>query len=248
MADGIYSYPQGNLGAAPGIREDIVPGTVKRISWGSVFAGVAVAAILQLLFALLGLGVGLSTINVAQGDAPVMGLSIGAGIWWVVSSLISLFLGGWVAGRLAGIPRSFDGALHGVLTWAIATFLLIYFLGTAMGSLFGGALNMVRGTVSTASRAAIAAGPEGLEQAREALPTSPAAAVDSVRNQAEKVLNDPETRQKAAEVATQASGGASKASFLSFAVILLGGLSAGFGGKTGAPKPKGAGSAKDDKA
>lgn len=235
MANGAYSYPQGNQGAAP-IRGDILPITVKRISWGSIFAGVVVAAISQLLFSLLGLGIGLSTVNPAESGAPVMGLSIGAGIWWVVSSLVSLFIGGWVAGRLAGIPRAFDGALHGVLTWAIATFLLIYFLGTAMGSLFGGALNVVKGAISTASNTAISAGPEGMEQAKEALPTSPGTAVDSVRKKADEVLNNPQTKQKAQETGEKAAKGASMASFFSFLVILLGGVSAGLGGKIGSPK------------
>lgn len=235
MANGAYSHPQGNQGAAS-IRGDILPAAMRRISWGGIFAGVAVTAISQLLFSLLGLGIGLSTINPTGDGAPVMGLSIGAGIWWVVSSLISLFIGGWVAGRMAGMPRAFDGVLHGVLTWAIATFLLIYFLGTAMGSLFGGALNVVKGSVSTASRAAIAAGPEGMEKAKEALPTSPAAMVDTVKKKAEQVMRNPETKQMVQEKGEQAAKGASMASFFSFVVILLGGVSAGLGGKIGSPK------------
>lgn len=234
MANGAYSYPEGNRGAAP-IGGDILPISVKRISWASIFAGVAVVAIAQLLFTLLGLGIGLTTVNPTEG-APGMGLGIGAGIWWVISSLLSLFIGGWVAGRMAGVPRGFDGVLHGVLTWAIATFLLIYFLGTAMGSLFGGALNIVKGSLSTASQAAIAAGPEGVEKAKETLPTSPAAVVGDIKKKAEQVMNDPATKQKAQETGEKTAKGASMASFFSFVVILLGGVSAGLGGKSGSPK------------
>lgn len=186
MADGIYGYSPGTPGAAPGARIETYPVAAKRISWGSIFAGVAVATVSQLLFALLGLAIGLSTINPTTEQQPMAGLTIGTAIWWVISSLISLFLGGWVAGRLAGIPRRFDGVLHGVVTWAVATFLLIYFLGTAVGSLLGGALNMVRSGVSMVAQAAVAAVPDGGGGGQQA--AGGAMASDSIRQEANQML------------------------------------------------------------
>ena len=132
---------------------------MKRISWSAVFAGVLVAIVTQMLLTLLGLGIGLGTIDPVQERNPTAGLGIGSAIWYIVSSLLSLFLGGWVAGRLASAPRLFDGIIHGVLTWCLVTLLTIYFLTTTIGSIIGGAGRLVGGLVSAAGSAAASAGP-----------------------------------------------------------------------------------------
>lgn len=137
--------------------------STQRISWSAVFAGVLVAVVTQMLLTLLGVGIGLSTVDPVQERNPVAGLGIGSAIWYVVSSLLSLFVGGWVAGRLASTPRLFDGVIHGLLTWSLVTLLTIYFLTTTLGSIIGGAGRLVGGLVRTAGSAvgsaATAAGP-----------------------------------------------------------------------------------------
>jgi hypothetical protein len=132
---------------------------IKRISWSAVFAGVLVAIVTQMLLTLLGLGIGLGTIDPVEETNPVAGLGIGSAIWYMVSSLLSLFLGGWVAGRMASAPRLFDGVIHGVLTWCLVTLLTIYFLTTTIGNIIGGAGRLVGGIVRTAGSAAASAGP-----------------------------------------------------------------------------------------
>lgn len=89
---------------------------MKRISWSAVFAGVLVAIVVQMLLTLLGLGIGLGTIDPLEERSPMAGLGTGSAIWYIISSLLSLFVGGWIAGRLASAPRLFDGVIHGVLT------------------------------------------------------------------------------------------------------------------------------------
>lgn len=139
----------------PGGRMDFM----KRISWSAVFAGVLIAIVTQMLLTLLGLGIGLGTIDPVEEQNPTDGLGIGSAIWYIISSLVSLYLGGWVAGRLASAPRLFDGVIHGVLTWSLVTLLTIYFLTTTIGSIIGGAGRLVGGIVKTAGSAAAAAGP-----------------------------------------------------------------------------------------
>jgi len=140
---------------------------VKRISWSAVFGGVLIAIVTQLLLSLLGLGIGLGTIDPVEEQNPTAGLGIGSAIWYIISSLVSLFAGGWVAGRLASTPRLFDGIIHGVLTWCLVTLLTIYFLTTTIGSILGGVGRLVGGLVKTAGSAvgsaAASAGP-GLGQ------------------------------------------------------------------------------------
>ena len=132
---------------------------MKRISWSAVFAGVLVAIVAQMLLTLLGLGIGLSTIDPVTERNPTAGLGTGSAIWYIISSLLSLFLGGWVAGRLASAPRLFDGIIHGVLTWCLVTLLTVYFLTTAIGGIIGGAGKLVGSLVSTAGSAVASAAP-----------------------------------------------------------------------------------------
>lgn len=132
---------------------------MKRISWSAVFAGVLVAIVTQMLLSLLGLGIGLSTIDPVEEQNPMAGLGIGSAIWYIVSSLLSLVAGGWVAGRLASTPRLFDGVIHGVLTWCLVTLLTLYFLTTTLGSIIGGTGRLVGGLVHTAGSAVASAGP-----------------------------------------------------------------------------------------
>lgn len=115
---------------------------------------------LQLSLSLLGLGIGIGTIDPATEQNPMAGLGTGTLIWWIVSMLLSLFAGGWVAGRLAGMPTSFDSILHGVLTWSLFTLLSFYLLTTAIGSVISGVGSVVGRTLSLAGQGIAAVAPE----------------------------------------------------------------------------------------
>ncbi|MCF2487998.1 hypothetical protein [Dyadobacter sp. CY347] len=146
-----------NLYAQPASAGNFI--NLKRISWSAIFAGVLVAIVAQMLLSLLGFGIGLGTIDAVEEKNPAAGLGIGSAIWYILSSLISLFVGSWVAGRLASAPRLFDGILHGVLTWCLVTLLTIYFLTTTIGSIIGGTGRLVGGLVKTAGKGIAAAAP-----------------------------------------------------------------------------------------
>ena len=81
----------------------------KRISWGGVFAGALLALVTPLGLSLLGAGIGLSTIDSMQEQNPMSGIGTGAVIRYGISTLVALYVGGVVAGRLAGAPRRADG-------------------------------------------------------------------------------------------------------------------------------------------
>lgn len=162
------------------------PTALKRMSWGAIFAGVTVAIAVQLLLNLLGAGVGAATINPAA-QQPGHGLAFGAAMWFVVSSIISLFVGGWVAGRLTGIPNKAEGALHGVVTWALSSLLLVYLLSTAVGGLLGGAATVLGQTASLAGRGAQAATPAVTNVIAQATGVTP----QQVQNDAGDIARDP---------------------------------------------------------
>ncbi len=119
------------------------PAALRRVSWGAIFAGTTVALVLGVTLNLLGLGIGAATVNPLQEQQPFSGLGTGAMIWMVVANLLALFAGGWVAGRMAGLPRRFDGALHGIVAWGLTTFVTLFFLASAAGRMIGGVVGLV---------------------------------------------------------------------------------------------------------
>lgn len=147
-------------------RVDIMPRAGRRVSWGAVFAGVMIVLAIQLLLSILGLGIGLSTVNPTEGSTPnASSLGIGAAAWWGISYLLALFAGGYVAARLAPSRLSFDGALHGVLTWAFALLVTFYLLTTAVGGVIGGAFSAVSGTLSAAGQTVKDVAPQAAQAA-----------------------------------------------------------------------------------
>ena len=182
------TYPAGTAPVA------VPTAGLRRISWGAVLAGAAMVIAVHVSLSLLGLGIGLSTVDPAAGDTPqATSLGLGAGIWWVVSNLIALVIGGYVAARLSGMPLRGDGIIHGLLTWAVTLLITIYLLTTSVGSIVGGAFNIVGNTLSTVGQGVAQAVP----QAAEAAGLSP----EQIRDQAEQLLRPEQPGQLSAEQA-----------------------------------------------
>ncbi|HEX6981216.1 MAG TPA: hypothetical protein VF181_00505 [Balneolaceae bacterium] len=118
---------------------------IPRISWGAIIAGGLSAIAVSILLNLLGLGLGFTAIDPLSESQPLSGLGIGTIIWWVVANLVALFLGGMVAGRMAGFISNTDGGLHGFLSWCLYTAVSLFFITSLIGSIISG----VTGTVSS---------------------------------------------------------------------------------------------------
>lgn len=113
-------------------------GKVSRISWAAIFAGAITALAVAFLLNILGLGIGLSTIDPLSEANPLDGLGTGTAIWWAVSNFAALFIGGMVAARMSGLPSNIDGALHGFLAWALYSLLTVYFVTSSIGGIVNG--------------------------------------------------------------------------------------------------------------
>jgi len=127
------------------IERDYLPrpmAVVRRISWGAVFAGLVIVMVTQLTLGILGIGIGLSAVNL-QDNQPDQAVQIGALVWLVFTALVSLFLGGHVAARLAGVPRREDSCWHGILTWSAQTIATVLLLTTAVGGALGGMMGLL---------------------------------------------------------------------------------------------------------
>jgi hypothetical protein len=122
--------------------DDVRTIMLNQVSWGAVFAGATIALVLQIILNMVGLGVGLSTIDVASVGSPSAGsLSMGAGLWWVISGIVAAAIGGYIAGRLSGKASQSTTAYHGLIAWAVSTIAVLYLLSSAASGLVGGALS-----------------------------------------------------------------------------------------------------------
>lgn len=216
-----------------------------RVSWGSIFAGAVLALAIQLVLTLIGVAIGLATLDPATGDSPSgASLGMGAGIWWCISSMISLFLGGYVAARLGG---TFNGWLHGLTTWGTVTMLTIVLLTTAAGTLVGSASGLANFAASNSDKAAQVQLPPAIQQQLDRLQAQAGQAADQASAQAQQAgqqaqaaVQQPGTQPaeaKAREAADRAATGGAMGTGGAAIALLLGAAAAAFGGKTGQRLP-----------
>lgn len=220
-----------------GANLDATVPVVRRISWGAVFAGVVMALVVQVLLAMLGTGIGLSTMDPASGATPdAQTFGLGAGLWWAVSMLVALFIGGWVAGHMAGLPAASDGRLHGLLVWGLTTLLMLYLLSSTVGGVIGGAFNLMGNAAQGAAGASQEVIGGIVEQAKD---VAREAGVNVDANRPGEVLTEQqkaEAAQRARQTADTAASVGAQAGLWGFGALLLGAIAAALGGSAGRPR------------
>jgi hypothetical protein len=131
-------------------------------SWPSVIAGAFVAAAATVILVALGSGIGFASISPWPGHgASGTTFAVTTAIWLIVTQWISAALGGYIAGRLrtrwiGTHPHEvfFRDTAHGLITWAVATILVV-----AVGA------SSVMSAASGAGRAASAGAAEAVANA-----------------------------------------------------------------------------------
>lgn len=188
-----------------------VAGTRLGIAWSAIVAGSLVALAVGLVLAILALGLGLGAVDVVSGDDADAGTITGAvGIWWTVSALLSLFVGGWVAGRIAGGPFAPGGVFLGILVWALVTLASLYILTTGVSTILGGPLAVATDSVyAVLSDAQAQAGVDVTPI--EGLPEEDAEDIEEMRAEA------------ARELAGRAEGAMAAGMWAAFTLLLGGG-------------------------
>jgi hypothetical protein len=104
------------------------------LRWSAVFAGAFFALGVWVLLWVLGLAVGLSSVDM-NNPASVASWT---GIWTLIAPLIALFVGGLVAGRVSGPVDRVTGILHGAVMWGLTTVAGVLVVGSLIGALAGG--------------------------------------------------------------------------------------------------------------
>ena len=135
--------------------------TSTRLSWGAIFAGVVIAVAVQLVLGILGAGIGLTMVDPVEGTTPgAAGFGIGAGIYWLVTTILALGAGGYAAARVAGVHERFDALVHGLVVWGVTLILTLYLLTSAVGGIIGGAFRTVGAVAGAAGTTVSAAAPK----------------------------------------------------------------------------------------
>ena len=100
-----------------------------RIRWGPIIAGIFVAIATQLILSALGAAIGL-TVGASGG-------AIGVGIWSIISLLIALFIGSWVAAAGCSPMNNKTALLHGLILWATTLAISAWLLASGVSGAFG---------------------------------------------------------------------------------------------------------------
>lgn len=112
------------------------------IHWSGVWVGALASLAALLLFALIGLSVGANLVGPEDRVVDLKKIALGTLAFGVFSSFLAFVIGGWVAGKVAGILRSEPAMLNGAVVWLVAVpflaLLSVIGSGSAVGSWYAG--------------------------------------------------------------------------------------------------------------
>jgi MFS family permease len=194
-----------------------------RVSWGGVIAGVILSSITYLILSVLGAAIGSSTLSPLSRLNSPQGFGLATGAYLIVMTAIAVFVGSYFAGRLAPVL----GWLHGLLAWAV----MVLVIGYGATSLLGGAVSAAGSVASTGAMVGASANPSAdagamtgplTQQVQGAIASATAVASSS-----------PQAEADAREAAHTAARGIARASWFSFAALMVGAIIAVLSGHAG---------------
>jgi MFS family permease len=184
-----------------------------RLSWGSVIAGVILSSIVYLIMSVLGTAIGASLLSPLSQPNPLHGFGFGSGVWVIVTTVLAVFVGSYFAGRCAPVL----GWLHGLLSWAVMTLLIVF--GTT--SLIGSAVNTVGSVAATSAQVgATAANQTNTDTSMVNSAKQQMQAVASAASEA----SSPQAEQDARQAADTAARGVARASWFAVAALIVGAI------------------------
>jgi len=114
---------------------DVLP-VRSRVSWGAIVAGAVIALTVYFVLTVLGVALGLSM----TGHVEENKLGVAAGIWALVSMLLALFAGGYVATRCTVGENKTEAALTGIIVWGVVFSALSFLTAGAVNTGFNALL------------------------------------------------------------------------------------------------------------
>ena len=121
-------------------------------SWSAVLAGVTTTIAVQIGLTELCLACGLALYQPTEPGSETASLAIGTVAALLICAMISVFIGGWVAGRMKLHNSTIEAALHGMLVWAVAGIAALLLTTVSVGMLAGGAFSLLGQGISGAAK------------------------------------------------------------------------------------------------
>jgi hypothetical protein len=208
----------GSLAAPRAEREEPAPAVRSRVNWGAIFGGAMVALALYFLLTLFGAAAGLSI----GGRVRPETVGMAAALWAVLSTVLALFVGGYVTTQCSVGESRFEAVLYGVILWGVLFGMLLWLMASGVQAGFGAMVGMASAN-QNATEDFTARGWEWA--ARKA--GVPEGKIQEMRNaDGRGVAEDPEARRQTAE-------GAARVAWWSFSGTLLSMLAAVAGSYAG---------------
>jgi hypothetical protein len=179
--------------------------------------------IVYLVLTVLGTAIGATLISPMSRPDTLRGFGFGSGVWVIVTTVLAVFVGSYYAGRCASVL----GWLHGLLAWAVMTLLVVY----GMTSLITGAVSTAGSIAATGAQVGAlsadqtGAGNQAIDNAKQQLQAAVASAASAA--------SSPEMQQDARQAADTAARGVARASWFSFAALIVGAIIAIVSGAAG---------------
>jgi hypothetical protein len=124
------------------------------MNWSAIWVGTLASLAAVLVFGLVGIAVEAHLLGPDHRVVDLKKLGILTLVFSVCGAFFSFAVGGWIAGKIAGILHSEPAMLHGAISWLVSIPLLIALVALGAGSFFGGWFGGLSGSPSWAAPAA----------------------------------------------------------------------------------------------
>lgn len=175
--------------------EDVVE-VGSRVSWGAILAGAVMALAVGFVFSLLGGAIGLSF----AADADQETLGYGAAIWAVATTIIALFIGGWITSQCVVGETKTESVVHGIIMWGVVLAMLLYLTASGIGAGFSSMLQVA----NVGANASENASQEQMDSVARSMGFTQED-IDKARANMQNMADDPQAREEVHETATAAT-------------------------------------------
>ena len=102
------------------------------IHWSGVWVGALAAFAAALIIGLVAVAIGAHLLQPEHRVVDLRKISLTTAAFGIFGSFLSMVIGAWVAGRIAGILRAEPAMLHGAVVWLVS--LPLFVLAAALGA------------------------------------------------------------------------------------------------------------------
>jgi hypothetical protein len=112
----------------------VAPTFRDRIRWQSIVGGIITALTAMAVLSMLGVAIGFMVFGPGS-SAGTIGLAVG--IWAACSAFLSFIIGGWAAGKTAGVGTAGNAMLNGFLVGGTVLVIILWAAAAGVGNIFG---------------------------------------------------------------------------------------------------------------